>query len=81
MNARPYCWLLNSTGKMLTCLRINQKSFEVLYPVHKYTKIRISKKRYQTYTVYTWSIPALRYLGVDHFGILHKKIYGKQEML
>ena len=59
--------------------------FEVPHSVHEYIKTRIPKKRYQTNTVRTfWDISnasALRYLGVDHFGLYCIKTEGKQGKL
>ena len=59
--------------------------FEVPHPLHEYAKMRISNKRYQTNRVHTfwgpWSASALRYFGVDHFGMYCTKTYEKQEEL
>ena len=42
MDVRPNFWLINSTEKMMTFLKHNQKRFKVLHPVHKYTKMEIA---------------------------------------
>ena len=41
MHARPYFQLLNATGKVMTCLRHNQTSFEIPHPEQKYSKMQI----------------------------------------
>ena len=70
--------ILISPGKMMTCYLRNRYISEVLHPLHEYTKMRIPNKKYQTNTVRTfrgtWSVSALSYLGVDHFGRYRMKI-------
>ena len=50
------------------------------------TKMQIPDKKYRTYTVCpfwgTWSVSALRYLGLDHFGrIPHESLWNTSETM
>ena len=75
MDARTYFRILNSTGKLMTPLRHNQiklSSSTCFAPV--YLNANCGQKVSNINGSYF-----LKYLGVDHFGSIRKKIYGKQE--
>lgn len=51
MDAHPYFWLLNSTGKMMACSRHNQiKFWGILCTLLKYTEMSIPHKDIEPWT-------------------------------
>ena len=59
--------------------------FELPHLAINDTKMQIPDKKYRTYTVCTfwgtWSVSALRYLGLDHFVRMRTKVCGIQVKL
>lgn len=49
-------------------------------PKYEFLAKGIKLKGFIDFEVGTWSTSVLKYLGVDHFGRIPKKIYGKQQI-
>ena len=75
MDARTYFWILNSTGKLMTPLRHNQIK---LSSSARFAPVYLNANCRQKVSNINGSY-FLKYLDVDHFGRIRKKIYGKQE--